>query len=50
MQFDQPNLPAPIEPVRNVPIQPGWDLDLEESTTPLSHYLWTLRRQRWKRA
>ena len=48
MQFDQPNLPAPIEPVRNVPIQPGWDLDLEESTTPLSHYLWTLRRQRWK--
>ncbi len=61
MQFDpssstpRENLPAPIEPPRNLapslsPITPppGWDLDIEDSTTPLSHYLWTLRRQRWK--
>ena len=64
MQFDpspssspppRENLPAPIEPPRNLapspsPLTPppGWDLDIEDSTTPLSHYLWTLRRQRWK--
>ncbi len=58
MQFDpQPpplsNLPVPLASPRiaadpPAPLPPGWDLDLESTTTPLSHYLWTLRRQRWK--
>ena len=26
----------------------GWDADPEEQTIPLSHYLWVLRRHRWK--
>lgn len=52
MQFDPatPNLPAPVppEPARPPAIPPGWDLDIGDAPTPLSHYLWTLRRQRWK--
>ncbi|MBZ5724629.1 MAG: polysaccharide biosynthesis tyrosine autokinase [Acidobacteriia bacterium] len=27
---------------------PGWDADPEEQSIPLSHYLWVLRRHRWK--
>ncbi|SPE35823.1 putative Capsular exopolysaccharide family [Candidatus Sulfopaludibacter sp. SbA3] len=31
------------------PAQPAsWDLEPEEQTLPLSHYLWVLRRHRWK--
>ncbi|MBM3796873.1 MAG: hypothetical protein FJW31_23135 [Acidobacteria bacterium] len=58
MQFDStPNLPAPVPPEPARPptaaaaaaaISPGWDFDIGDAPTPLSHYLWTLRRQRWK--
>lgn len=54
MQFDPEPLPSrasngpPPPPAPPALIPPGWDIDIEESTTPLSHYLWTLRRQRWK--
>src|ERR1700675_1879224 len=27
---------------------PGWDSEPEEKTVPLSHYLWILKRHRWK--
>ena len=60
MQFDSPSSP-PQQPQQQparlstgsapppaLTPPPGWDIDIEESTTPLSHYLWTLRRQRWK--
>jgi capsular exopolysaccharide synthesis family protein len=32
---------APVQP-------PSWEMEPEEQTLPLSHYLWVLRRHRWK--
>ncbi len=31
-----------------VSAQTGWDIEPEEQPIPLSHYLWVLRRHRWK--
>ena len=49
------NLPAVIPdpfraPYQGVPINhaPGWDPEPEEPAVPLSHYLWILKRHRWK--
>src|SRR5262245_22581642 len=52
------NLPAVIPPIFadavRLPYQaapnapPGWDVEPEEPAVPLSHYLWILKRHRWK--
>ena len=38
--------PAPADSYRVLP--PGGDIELDHPAVPLSHYLWILRRQRWK--
>ncbi|MEZ5351297.1 MAG: polysaccharide biosynthesis tyrosine autokinase [Bryobacteraceae bacterium] len=30
------------------PLGPGWDIEVEAPSIPLSHYLWVLRRHRWR--
>jgi len=40
------SLPAPNQAVQ--PMWYGYDAEPEPSTVPLAHYLWILRRQRWK--
>lgn len=40
--------PAPIPAWQPIPAPVTIDLEAQESATPLSHYLWVLRRQRWK--
>src|SRR6266849_3176082 len=45
------NLPAVIPDPFRVPYQAiptGWDPEPEEPAVPLSHYLWILKRHRWK--
>src|SRR6266566_1028393 len=48
------NLPAvisdPFRVYQNAPNGhgPGWEPELEEPAVPLSHYLWILKRHRWK--
>jgi capsular exopolysaccharide synthesis family protein len=43
------NLPAPYQPVQPpAPLPPGWDVEVEAVSVPLSHYLWVLRRHRWR--
>ncbi|MGA7237272.1 MAG: polysaccharide biosynthesis tyrosine autokinase [Bryobacteraceae bacterium] len=39
---------APIPAWQPIPAPVTIDLEAQESATPLSHYLWVLRRQRWK--
>jgi succinoglycan biosynthesis transport protein ExoP len=40
--------PLPLSPGL-VPAQPSnWEVEPEEQTIPLSHYLWVVRRHRWK--
>ena len=48
-------IPAVIPDALRVPYQampnghpPGWDPEPEEPAVPLSHYLWILKRHRWK--
>ena len=46
-------MPEPISlPAANQPVQPTWyGYDVEppdQSAVPLSHYIWILRRHRWK--
>lgn len=38
----------PVAPAFAAAPQTGWDMEPEEQTIPLSHYLWVLRRHRWK--
>src|SRR5262245_24780657 len=40
------NLPAVIPDPFRVP--PVFDLEPEEPTVPLSHYLWIVKRRRWR--
>jgi polysaccharide biosynthesis transport protein len=40
------SVPAPAGLSSTPP--PSWDIEPEEQTLPLSHYLWVLRRHRWK--
>jgi capsular exopolysaccharide synthesis family protein len=44
------NLPAVIEqhPVSSCTAPPPFETEPEEATVPLSHYLWLLKRHRWK--
>jgi len=49
------NLPAviPVSDTLRIPYQqnghaPGWDPEPEEPAVPLSHYLWIVKRHRWK--
>ena len=44
------NLPAPSElyQASNFSNNGGWDAEPQEPVVPLSHYLWILRRHRWK--
>jgi polysaccharide biosynthesis transport protein len=39
---------APIPAWQPIPAPVTIDVEAQESATPLSHYLWVLRRQRWK--
>ncbi|MCC6420273.1 MAG: polysaccharide biosynthesis tyrosine autokinase [Gemmataceae bacterium] len=46
-------LPAPSELARPLapapaPIPPSWEPEVEEAAVPLSHYLWIVKRHRWK--
>ncbi len=54
---DRSNLPALIpDPIRATypaaafppPVPQAWDSDSEEPAVPLTHYLWILRRHRWR--
>ena len=49
------NFPAVIADPYRAPYQgapgghtPGWEPEAEEPAVPLSHYLWIVRRHRWK--
>ena len=49
------NLPAVLSDPLRVPYQvipnghaPAWEPEPEEPAVPLSHYLWILKRHRWK--
>jgi hypothetical protein len=37
-----------LRPQSNGQRRPGWDLEPEEPAVPLSHYLWIVKRHRWK--
>ncbi len=41
-------LPAPVPAWQTIPAPATIDAEPQEAATPLSHYLWVLRRQRWK--
>src|SRR5882757_1334855 len=45
------NLPAVIPETLRAPQQPAvpvWDVEPEEPAVPLSHYLWIIKRHRWR--
>ena len=45
---DRGTRPLPLSP-GIIPAQPSnWEVEPEEQTIPLSHYLWVVRRHRWK--
>jgi capsular exopolysaccharide synthesis family protein len=48
MTPEPPYLPAPPSPQTPAPLPPGWDIEIEAPSIPLSHYLWVLRRNRWR--
>ncbi|MEZ5398189.1 MAG: polysaccharide biosynthesis tyrosine autokinase [Bryobacteraceae bacterium] len=44
----EPLPPALLNSVPPAPLPPGWDIEVEAPSIPLSHYLWVLRRNRWR--
>jgi capsular exopolysaccharide synthesis family protein len=42
------SLPAPVPAWQPAPAPVMIEAEAQEASTPLSHYLWVLRRQRWK--
>ncbi len=47
MTPESPYLPTLSSPPP-APLPPGWDIEVEAPSIPLSHYLWVLRRNRWR--
>ncbi len=49
-EYSSNNLPMVPEPIRliEMPTTRGWDTEPERISVPLSHYIWILKRHRWK--